>query len=87
MISNHIGLLSATPAALGPASDKPFTPTVGPPCSRHLPYWPLFEQPLTSYQGLLLLITGNTHGVKVNFGQPLPLPQLRPFSQDRMIGA
>ena len=33
MTSNHTGLLSAAPAALGPASCKPFTPPVASPCS------------------------------------------------------
>jgi len=67
MISNHIGLLSAATAALGPASYKPVTPTVASPCSvSSRTDW----RTLPASVGLLsgLLITDNTLGAAVNPG-------------------
>lgn len=69
MTSNHIGLLSAYPAALGLASCKRSTPPVVP----HAVYgvcspWPLLERPPASYKGLLVLIYDSAQNTVVNPG-------------------
>lgn len=67
MTSNHIGLLSAAPTALGPASCKPSTSPVASPCSvSSRTYRAIPDLPFGHPQYLWLLIIDNTHGAAVN---------------------
>ena len=69
MMSSHIGLLSAAPAALGPTSCKPFTcPSLPHAVFRRVPTGPFLQLTLTSSQCLWLLTTDNTPGPAVNSG-------------------
>ena len=66
-MSNHIGLLSAAPAALGPAlSNPPPLPSLPHAVFRHVPTRPFPQPQLASSPCLWILIIDNTHGAAVN---------------------